>query len=160
MFMSLEIRPCTLKFANTYVAQKHRHNQPTTGHKYSLACYDGNRLCGVAIVGRPVARKMDDGMTAECLRICTDGTFNACTKLYGACARVAKDMGYRKIITYTLQSEPGTSLKASGWVNVGEAGGGNWSVPSRPRELIQESLFGTVQKYPTERKQRWEKVFK
>jgi len=73
---------------------------------------------------------------------------------------VAKDMGYKKIITYTLASEPGTSLKASGWVNVGEAGGGNWSVPSRPRELIQESLFGTVQKYPTERKQRWEKVFK
>jgi len=155
--MSLQIRPCTLKDANTYVAQFHRHNQPTVGHKYSLSCYDGDRLCGVAIVGRPVARKLDDGMTAEVLRVCTDGTFNACSKLYGACVRVARDMGYRKIITYTLKSESGSSLKASGWKNCGEAGGVSWDMPSRPREVVQETLFGTVIKYPNEKKWRWEK---
>lgn len=119
----LIIRPCKLRDANTYVAQRHRHNLPTNGHKWSLACYDGDRLCGVAIAGQPIARKLDDGLTIEVRRVCTDGTRNACSKLYGACARVAKEMGYDKIITYTLISEPGTSLKASGWTNCGEAGG-------------------------------------
>lgn len=120
----LEIRPIVLREANSYVAQHHRHNIPTVGNKFSLACYDNERLCGVAITGRPIARKLDDGLTIEILRVCTDGTYNACSKLYGACARVAKEMGYRRIITYTLQSEIGTSLKASGFKNCGEAGGG------------------------------------
>ena len=158
--MSLEIRPITLRAANAYVAQHHRHNIPTNGHKWSLACYDGDRLCGVAIAGQPVARRLDDGMTIEVRRVCTDGTHNACSALYGACARVAKEMGYARILTYTLVTEPGTSLKASGWKDMGEAGGGSWSVPSRPRDLTQTSLFGEEQKYPTCKKRRWEKRFK
>ena len=121
---NLIIRPIILREANAYVAQHHRHNMPTNGHKWSLACYDGNRLCGVAIAGQPVSRLMDDGLTIEVRRVCTDGTYNACSILYGACARVAKAMGYRRIITYTLVSEPGTSLKASGWTSCGEAGWG------------------------------------
>ena len=157
--MSLSIRPIILREANAYVAQNHRHNIPTNGHKWSLACYDDDKLCGVAIAGQPIARKLDDGLTIEVRRVCTDGTYNACSKLYGACARVAKEMGYRRIITYTLQSEPGTSLTASGWRNCGEAGGESWNVPSRPREEYQESLFGTERKYPAEKKVRWEKVF-
>ena len=157
--MSLVIRPIILREANAYVAQNHRHNIPANGHKWSLACYDDDRLCGVAIAGQPIARKLDDGLTIEVRRVCTDGTYNACSKLYGACARVAKEMGYRRIITYTLQSEPGTSLTASGWRNCGEAGGASWNVPSRPREEYQESLFGTERKYPAEKKVRWEKVF-
>lgn len=156
---TLTIRPIILREANAYVAQHHRHNLPTNGHKWSLACYDDNRLCGVAIAGQPIARKLDDGLTIEVRRVCTDGTYNACSKLYGACARVAKEMGYRRIITYTLQSEPGTSLTASGWKNCGEAGGVSWNVPSRPREEYQETLFGTERKYPDEKKVRWEKVF-
>ncbi len=156
---TLTIKPIILREANAYVAQHHRHNQPTNGHKWSLACYDGERLCGVAIAGQPIARKLDDGLTIEVRRVCTDGTYNACTKLYGACARVAKEMGYRRIITYTLQSEPGTSLKASGWTNCGEAGGTSWNVPSRPRDEFQETLFGVERKYPNERKIRWEKKF-
>lgn len=119
----LTIRPITLRDANAYVATHHRHNQPTTGHKWSLALYDDDRLCGVAIAGQPIARKLDDGLTIEVRRLCTDGTKDACSKLYGACARVAREMGYRKIITYTLISEPGTSLRASGWTNCGETGG-------------------------------------
>ena len=160
MQTGLVIRPITLKAANVYVAQKHRHNIPTNGHKWSLACYDGDRLCGVAIAGQPIARKLDDGLTIEVRRVCTDGTYNACSILYGAAARVAKEMGYRSIITYTLISEPGTSLKASGWKNCGEAGGGvSWDVPSRPREEVQETLFGELRKYPAEKKIRWERTF-
>lgn len=159
--MSLAIRPITLKDANTYVDMNHRHNQHTTGHKYSIACYDGDRLCGVAIAGRPVARRLDDGLTIEILRVCTDGTRNACSVLYGGCARIAKAMGYKKVITYTLLSECGSSLKASGFINCGIVGNGqSWDTPSRPREVLQETLFGTVVKYPVEKKYRWEKHFK
>ena len=111
----LTIRPITLRKANAFVAQHHRHNMPTNGHKWSVACYDGDRLCGVAIAGQPVARKLDDGLTVEIRRVCTDGTRNACSILYGACARVARDMGYKRVITYTLLSESGASLKASGF---------------------------------------------
>lgn len=156
----LEIRPITLRAANAYVAQHHRHNLPTNGHKFSVAVYDGDRLCGVAIAGQPIARKLDDGLTIEIRRVCTDGTHNACSILYGACSRCAKEMGYKRVITYTLVSELGSSLKAAGFKNCGEAGGGSWDVPSRPRELVQENLFGSSVKYPTEKKTRWEKHYK
>ena len=156
----LEIRPITLTAANAYVAQHHRHNLPTNGHKWSIACYEGKRLCGVAIAGQPIARKLDDGMTIEVRRVCTDGTRNACSILYGACARVAREMGYARIITYTLVTETGTSLKASGWKCDGEAGGVTWNVPSRPREETQITLFGEERKYPACKKIRWEKRFK
>lgn len=155
----LQIRPITLKEANSYVARYHRHNNPTVGHKFSIACYDGDRLCGVAICGRPVSRNLDDGLTLEILRVCTDGTHNACSHLYGACNRIARDMGYRRVITYTLVSESGASLKASGFLDCGEAGGLSWDVPSRPREVVQETLFGTERKYPSEKKIRWEKRY-
>ena len=154
----LKVRPITLREANAYVAELHRHNQPTTGHKWSIAVYDGDRLCGVAIAGRPVARKLDDGLTIEALRVCTDGTRNACSALYGACARIARDMGYERIITYTLESEPGTSLRAAGYnLTAEQVGGASWDVPSRPREVEQITLWGTVRKYPDEKKNRWEK---
>lgn len=155
----LTIRPITLKAANAYVAQYHRHNQPTNGHKWSVACYDGERLCGVAIAGQPVARRLDDGSTIEIRRVCTDGTRNACSILYGACARIAREMGYNRIITYTLASEPGTSLRASGFEDHGEAGGVSWNMPGRPREIMQETAQGPVQKYSLGKKRRWEKHF-
>ena len=131
----LEIRPITLREANVYVAQHHRHNLPTNGHKFSVACYDGDRLCGVAIAGQPIARKLDDGLTIEIRRVCTDGTRNACSILYGACSRCAKEMGYKRVVTYTLISEPGSSLRAAGFKNCGEAGGGivEYAVPSQGR---------------------------
>ena len=157
----LRIRPITLKAANTYVEQHHRHNRPTNGHKWSVACYDGDRLCGVAICGQPVARKLDDGLTVEIRRVCTDGTRNACSILYGACARIARDMGYNRIVTYTLRSESGASLEASGFIAAGEAGGISWDMPGRHRDEIepQMSLFGDTRKYPIEKKVRWEKHF-
>lgn len=159
----LEVRPITLREANNYVAENHRHNLPVTGHKFSIACYelcgDTDRLCGVAIAGRPVARRLDDGLTIEILRVCTDGTYNACSVLYGACARAARAMGYRRVVTYTLTSEPGTSLKAAGFTFDGESGGLSWDVPSRPREVSQMTLFGEERKYPNEKKVRWVKCY-
>jgi len=155
----LAIRPITLKAANSFVAQMHRHNQPTNGHKWSVACYDGERLCGVAIAGQPVARRLDDGLTIEIRRVCTDGTRNACSILYGACARIAREMGYKRVVTYTLASEPGTSLRASGFVDCGEAGGVSWDMPGRPREIMLDTPQGPVPKYPLEKKRRWEKHF-
>ncbi len=99
---------------------------------------------GVAICGRPVGRYLDDGMTCEINRCCTDGTYNACSMLYGACCRVAKAMGYRKIITYTLLSEPGTSLRASNFALDGVAGGIYWTGERRKGQNI-----------PAELKNRW-----
>ena len=156
----LKIRPIKLRDANQYVREYHRHNIPTNGHKFSIACYDGDRLCGVAIAGQPVARNMDDGLTIEIRRVCTDGTYNACSILYGACSRCAKEMGYKRVITYTLQSEPGTSLKASGFIMGGVTAKKSWDTPSRPREITQITLFGEEKKYPEEAKIRWEKHFK
>ena len=158
--MGLKIKPISLKEANCFVARLHRHNKPTVGHKFSVGVYDGDRLCGVAIAGRPVARRLDDGQTLEILRVCTDGTYNACSILYAACSKAAKALGYRKVVTYTLVSESGASLKAAGFMNCGEAGGLSWDVPSRPREVVQESLFGEERKYPSEMKIRWEKQYK
>lgn len=155
----LQIRPIDLKGARAFVGEHHRHNKPPIGHKFSIACYDGERLCGVVMVGRPISRRLDDGLTVEINRNCTDGTYNACSILYGAACRAAKALGYKRIITYTLQSEPGTSLKASGWkIDELQTGGGSWSVPSRPRELVQTTLIGNEIKYSTENKVRWVKA--
>lgn len=118
----LHIRPIHLKDANEFVKRFHRHNLPTVGGKFAVSCYDNERMCGVAICGRPTARKADDGQTLEIYRICTDGTKNACSKLYGACVRIAKEMGYAKVITYILESENGASVKASNFVCKGKAG--------------------------------------
>lgn len=154
----MEIKPIILRDANRFVAEKHRHNIPTKGHKWSIGLWDNGTLVGVAIAGQPVARRLDDGETIEVRRVCTDGTRNACSMLYGRCARIAKEFGYKRIITYTLESEPGTSLKASGWKCCGNAGGGTWDSPSRPREVTELTIFGEEQKYPTERKVKWEKI--
>ena len=102
----IEIRETTLREANAYVEELHRHHGKVVGHKWSLAAYKDGRLCGVAIVGRPTGRYLDNGSTLEVTRLCTDGTRNACSALYAACARRAKREGYAKIITFILQSEP------------------------------------------------------
>lgn len=141
----LEIKPIHLVPAREYVKQYHRHNIPPVGGKFAVACYDGQRLCGVAICGRPTARRLDDGETLEIYRNCTDGTRNACSKLYGACQRIAKDMGYVRVITYTLVSEDGASLKASNFRCCGEAGGIEWT-GARKRDYYVA---------PTEMKNRW-----
>ena len=94
--MPLNIKPCHLRAARDYVSRYHRHSIPPVGGKFAVACYDGDRLCGVAICGRPVARYLDDGLTLEILRCCTDGTGNACSKLYGACCRLYQCSSFEK----------------------------------------------------------------
>ena len=131
--MALELIPITLRDSNAYVLKHHRNHKPVRGHKFSIAVWDGADVRGVAIVGRPVARRLDDGWTLEVNRCCTDGAKNACSMLYGAAWRAAKAMGYKRMVTYTLAEEGGASLRASGWKLIGQAGGGNWNTKSRPR---------------------------
>lgn len=113
--VSLEIRPISLRDAQDFVAAHHRHNKPPRGHKFSVAAYDGPDLVGVATAGRPVARALDDGLTLEINRTCTDGAHNANSLLYGAIRRAAKAMGYLRLVTYTQADETGASLRAAGF---------------------------------------------
>lgn len=119
--------------ANAFVAEHHRHHKPVVGHLFSLGAVLEGKLVGVAIVGRPVARMRDDGLTAEVTRLCTDGTRNACSFLYGAAARAAFALGFTRIGTYILANEDGVTLKAAGWRMIGETQGGSWSRASRER---------------------------
>lgn len=135
--MALEIRPCDFQTAQYFVAEHHRHNKPPVGHKFSISCYDGDRLCGVVMVGRPVGRYFDNGLTLEVNRCCTDGTRNACSMLYGAAWRAAKALGYKRLVTYTRASEPGGSLRAAGFHCDGSAGGTHWT----GERYIQEELI-------------------
>jgi hypothetical protein len=145
--MKLQHGKVSLDEANAFVRDHHRHHPPVVGHLFSLGAFIAAQLVGVVIVGRPVARLRDDGLTAEVTRLCTDGTANACSFLYGAAARAAFALGYLRIGTYTLPDEGGASLRASGWKLMGERGGGEWSVPSRPRQSAR---------HPTGTKLLWE----
>lgn len=142
----LTIVPVDFAEANAFVAKNHRHHRPIPGAKFSVACALDGEVVGVAMIGRPVARMLDDGWTLEVNRVATDGTPNACSALYGAAWRVTRAMGYRKLITYILASEPGTSLNAAGWKIVGTVVGRSWDCASRPR----------VDKHPTQDKIRYE----
>lgn len=144
--MKLQIIPVTLDEANEFVRLNHRHHKPVPGAKFCVAVSEDERICGVAIVGRPIARMADDGWTLEVNRTCTDGTHNANSALYGACRRVTFALGYRKLITYTLPEEGGTSLRAAGWKCLGERGGGKWSRENRPR----------IDTHPLQKKILWE----
>lgn len=154
--------PVTLDEANTFVAKKHRHSQPVTGHKWSVGVAVRGVMVGVAIVGRPISRMLQDGFTVEVLRVCTaDGVseFHACSNLYGRCVRVARDLGYTRVVTYTKASESGASLRAAGFVKVADVPAREtWSVPSRKRVQSERTLFGLVQKRDTGPKVRWERL--
>ena len=144
----LTIVPLELKEANALVARFHRHHQPSQGHRFSLGVVnEQNKVVGACIVGRPVARLAGHPkQVLEVVRLVTDGTPNACSALYGAAARTGKAMGYNKIQTYILATEPGITLKASGWKCDGEAGGGQWKhTDGKPRRTDQ----------PTSKKMRW-----
>lgn len=139
--------PMTVKAAMRFIKDHHRHHPHVVGGLFAVGVSDQSGVIGVAIVGRPVARMIGSD-TAEVTRLCTLGTKNACSMLYNACARAAKALGYRAIITYTLESESGVSLRASGWTFVGRSAGGTWSRGSRIR----------IDKHPTEPKLKWEKL--
>jgi hypothetical protein len=146
--MLIKAVPLELKEANAFVAALHRHHKPVTRDKYRVGASVGGKLVGVVQVGRPVARMLCDGKTLEVVRLCTDGTYNVCSFLYSAAARIAREMGYAKIITYILDSEPGDSLKAAGWTKEADVRGHTWNHPSRSR----------TDSAPTCDKQRWSKT--
>ena len=143
------VTPINLDEANAFVEQHHRHHKPVPGAKFCVAVSQQDEVRGVAIVGRPVSRVLDDGWTLEVNRCCTDGTRNACSMLYATAWKAAKAMGYTSLITYTLESEGGSRLRGAGWRCVGKATtriGQGWNVKSRPR----------VDTHPLQQKIRWE----
>ncbi|WP_342779538.1 XF1762 family protein [Cellulosimicrobium sp. TH-20] len=145
---AIRVAPITLRAANAWVEKLHRHHGSVRGHRLSLSVVDARGdVHGVAILGRPVSRMLDQAGCIEVLRVATDGTPNACSMLYGAARRVAREMGYEphQVITYTLASELGMSLRASGWVPVAAVRGESWDRPGRMR----------VDKHPTDAKVRW-----
>lgn len=145
MTARLRVIPMTHSEASAFVALHHRHHGPSIGAKFWIGIAD-EVVRGVAVVGRPVARMLDDGWTLEVTRCCTDGVLNGCSMLYGAAWRAARALGYRRLITYTLDIESGTSMKASGWRVVGQVDGRSWNCESRPR----------VDTHPLQNKLRWE----
>lgn len=145
----VEIRPISFKQASEFINKHHRHHNATVGCKFVIGLYKGDRLIGCAVCGRPVSRHLDNGFTCEINRVCTDGTRNACSMLYGACCRIAKEMGYKKIITYILESEDGASLKASNFICEGAAGGIHWT-----------GCRDKGQDIPQEMKTRWVRILK
>lgn len=147
--MALRHQRIEFDAATEFVSQHHRHHTPPAGHLYSIGAYRDGELVGVVIVGRPVSRRRQDGFTAEVTRLCVrDDEPNACSFLYGKAARAALALGYRRIGTYTLKRESGSSLRAAGWVCIGETPGKSWSVPSRPR----------ADKHPLEPRLIWERA--
>lgn len=142
---ALTLCPVSFRDAASFVQQHHRHHRPPRGMKFAIGAASGGELVAVAIVGRPIARHFDDGWTLEVNRTCTDGHPNANSMLYGAAWRAAKALGYRRLITYTLASESGVSLRAAGWAVVAErAPRPGWDMPSRPR--VDDSTAHGVQR--------------
>ena len=140
--------PLELKQANAFVEQFHRHHSPVHRDKFRVGCEIDGELVGVVQIARPVCRELDDGKTVEVVRLCTTGQYNVCSFLYSRAARIAKEMGYQRIITYILFDESGASLRAAGWELDGYTRGGSWDCPSRPRQTVA----------PTCPKQRWVKT--
>jgi hypothetical protein len=144
--MSIDIQPISFREACAFITTYHRHHLPPQGWKFGIAANDGTKVVGVVTIGRPVSRNLDDGWTLEVTRLCTDCTKNAASFLYAAAWRATKALGYKRLITYTLASENGTSLVAAGWKEIYSTKGGSWSCKSRPR----------VDKAPTGQKTLWE----
>lgn len=146
--MPLTIVPLTFRQACEFVAAHHRHHRPPRGMKFAIGVACGGELVGVATAGRPVARCLDDGVTLEVTRTCTIGEPNANSKLYGAAWRVARAMGYVRLITYTQEGESGASLRAAGLLPVADLQPrSGWTTTSRPR--VSRGVDGV-------RRTRWE----
>ena len=144
--MTLQPVPISLREANDFVEQYHRHSKRTSrdGGKFAIGATTGDEMVGIAIVGRPLARMLDDGYTAEVTRVCTkeDSPRNTCSFLYGRCWRIWQQMGGKRMVTYTLQSESGASLKGAGWNIVGETRRGDWSRKGRERDW--QPIYGQL----------------
>lgn len=145
----MKVTPLTLRQANEYIEKNHRHHKPVQGHRFSIGAVDNaGSILGVAVVGRPVARMVNAYDVAEVTRLCTAGEKNVCSFLYSACARICREMGFKKIQTYILETETGGSLAASGWTYEGPAGGGQWKHTDGKKRRDDQ---------PIDKKSRWAK---
>ena len=131
---ALNICPLKREEASEYIREHHRHHDPSISDIFRMGIHDGARVCGVATVGRPVARAFDDGRTVEINRVCVEeGIENGASMLLGACRRAAWALGFTRVVTYTLVAEGGSSLRAAGYRIVGERKDRHWNAPGRPR---------------------------
>ena len=146
MLKKIQIVPIKQDEAKMFINTHHRHHKAPVGSIFQIAAAVNDKIVGVAMVGRPVSRVLDNGWTLEVNRLCTDGTKNVCSMLYAAAWRVTKNLGYKKLITYILENETGTSLIAAGWKEVGKCGGGSWNGKLRPR----------IDKHPLQKKIKFE----
>lgn len=144
----LTVVPITFQEACKFIQKYHSHHKSPRGWKFGCAVALDNNVVGIAMVGRPVNRHLDNGWTLEVTRCCTDRTPHVASKLYAACWRATRALGYQRLITYTLERETGTSLKAAGWKVLYKTKGGSWNCKARPR----------VDKAPTTPKRLWEKT--
>lgn len=154
--MGLELVPISIKEARAFVARHHRtHKRLKVIARFAVGVARDGVVVAVAITGNPKARKLQDGWTAEVVRVCSidkrpegDHASCACSMLYAASWRAARALGFRRLVTYSLPEEGGASLRAAGWTLLGEVGGGSWSRRERPR----------VDAHPTQVKLRWERA--
>lgn len=130
----MRLRPISIKAANRYVKEWHRHLDAPQGARFALSAWDGERIVGVALVGNPIARMAMDGWTAEVIRVATDGTPNVCSWLYARAKRAAQALGFERVITKTLPEEGGASLRAVGAKQLGIARAQQWDRINRRRE--------------------------
>lgn len=154
--LKVTVIPLTLPEANSLVAKWHRHHAPIPGGFgwFCVGAVVDRRIVGCAIAGRPTNRNNDDRQTVEVLRLATNGTGNTCSALLGACARAARAIGARRIITYTLTSESGTSLRAAGWKCEDADTGPSWWTNANTRTpAINRAHVGI-------NKSRWGLVFR
>lgn len=153
---ALELVPMSIKEARAFIARHHRtHRRLKVIARFAVGASRESEVVAAAITGNPKSRALQDGWTAEVVRVCSidarpdgDHASCACSMLYAASWRAARALGFRRAVTYTLPSEGGASLRAAGWTLIGEAGGGSWSRVDRPR----------VDDHPTQIKLRWERV--
>jgi hypothetical protein len=157
--MALKIGPCTITKAKEVVGKIHRHNIPSITAVFCVGLYEDDELLGVAMVGLPKSRFLMDGKTLEVTRVAVpEGLPNANSMMYGACARAAKALGWSRLVTYTLPTESGSSLKAAGWkADEKLAGGGSWQHHTlhAGNGETEDDLFGTHQRIPHGPKIRW-----
>jgi hypothetical protein len=160
----LRIRRVELDEANAFVARNHSHHAPTQGHRFSIGCFDVDRLCGVVICGRPVARRLPQGTWVEVTRCCTDRTPHAASMLYAAAARAAFALGFERVFSDVMEEEAGTSLLAAGWVLLVDDNGdavkcghpqGSLGWDSRPRTEPMAEALGLRPKHVKGYKHRW-----
>ncbi len=137
--MSLVLQPISFREACIFIKEHHRYLKPPAGCKFCVAVNDGEKVVGVAVAGRPIARMLDDGLTLEITRMATDGSHNAISILAGAVRKAAYALGYKKVVTYAMaQENRGESLRAAGYVCKGNAGGGSWSRTKGNRIRVED----------------------